>query len=71
MLPFHQCRWGRCCCVQVLTGGEGSGVVVSGDGTVVVGGVDDGVVVRAGAVDDGLVVAGALPPLSVARMTRP
>jgi hypothetical protein len=42
----------------------------------VVGSVDDGVVVRAGAVDDdvvvdGRVVAGAPPPLLVARMTRP
>ena len=41
-----------------------------------VGSVDDGVVVRAGAVDDdvvvdGRVVVGALPPLLVARMTRP
>lgn len=58
-----------------MTGGKGS-VVVSAEGAVVVGSVDDGVVVRAGAVDDdvivdGRVVAGAPPPLLVARMTRP
>lgn len=75
-MPFHQCRRGRCCCVQVLTGGAGSHSVVSGGADVVVGRADDGVVVRAGAVDDGVVVdgrvvAGALPPLPVARMIRP
>jgi hypothetical protein len=40
----------------------------------VVGSVDDGVVVRAGVLDDGVVgrvVAGAPPPLVVAKMTRP
>ena len=59
----------------MVTGGAGS-VVVSGGGDVVVGSVDDGVVVRAGVLDegvgiDGRVVAGAPPPLLVARMTRP
>lgn len=75
-LPFHQCRRGGCC-VQgwVVCGGAGCSVV-SGDGAVVVGTVDDGVVVRAGVVEcvvvaDGRVVAGPPPPLPVAKMTRP
>jgi hypothetical protein len=53
-------------------GGAGS-VVVSGGGVVVVGTIDDGdgLVVCDGAVVDGRVVAGVLPPLPLARMTRP
>jgi hypothetical protein len=56
----------------VVWGGAGSGVV----GAVVVGRVDDGVVVRAGVVGcdvvaDGRVVAGPPPPLPVAKMMRP
>jgi hypothetical protein len=57
----------------VVVGGAGS--VVSGGGVVVVGTIDDGVgeklVVCDGAVVDGRVVAGVLPPLPLARMTRP
>jgi hypothetical protein len=74
-LLLHQWRWG-CCCVHVwvVVGGAGS-VVVSGGGVVVVGTIDDGVgdglVVCDGAVVDGRVVAGVLPPLPLARMTRP
>jgi hypothetical protein len=59
----------------VVCDGAGSGVV-SGGGAVVVGRVDDGVVVRAGVVEcdvvaDGRVVAGPPPPLPVAKMMRP
>ena len=60
----------------MVVGGAGSGVVSGG--TADVGGtVDDGVVfrgglvVRAGVVDDGRALVGALPPLLVARITRP
>jgi hypothetical protein len=58
----------------VVTGGACSGVV-SGDGDVVVGSADDGVVVRVGVVEcdvvvDGCVVAGPLP-LPEAKISRP
>lgn len=73
MLPFHQCRRGRCVQVWVGCCGAGSGVV---SGVVVVGRVDDGVVVRAGVVEcdvvvDGRVVVGPPPPLPEAKVKRP
>jgi hypothetical protein len=74
-LLLHQCRRG-CCGVHVAVGT--GAMVVSSDGVVVFGpvvdGVGDGVVVVAEVIviDVRVVVgAGALPPLSRARIARP
>jgi hypothetical protein len=61
----------------VVVGGGAGCSVVSGGTADVDGTVDDGVVVRGGlvvregVVEEGRVVVGALPPLLVARITRP
>jgi hypothetical protein len=73
-VPFQWCRWRP----GVVVGGSAGCSVVSGGTSDVGGTVEDGVVVRgglvvrrAGVVDVGRVVVGALPPLLVARITRP
>ena len=67
-------RWRRGCCgVQVAVSCGGTGSIVSVEVSVVVGVVDDGLVVCEDVVVDECVVAGvgAPPPPPLARMARP
>lgn len=68
----HRCRRGSCG-VQVAVSCGGAGSIVSVEVSVVVGVVDDGLVVWEDVVVDECVVAGvgAPPPPPLARMARP
>ena len=71
MLRHQWCQ--GCCGVQVAVFCGGTGSMVSVEVSVVVGVVDDGLVVCEDVVVDECVVAGvgALPPPPLARMARP